>query len=580
MRLLLFFLIPFVGLSQTDSKPTWGCSPSMNFSYLDINNIKTPVYSGGDLHFNLFGNGLPAYEFPKGSGKSAAGASGLWIGGINSVGQLKIACQTYRQGIEFWPGPLNGLDGSISSLQCASYDRIWKVNYTDINDFITNYNNGNVQNNMYMPASSILSWPALDTVVYPAQKLAPFIDVNNDGKYNPKVDGDYPDIKGDQTLYHIFNDNGNSHTNTGGQVIGVQINATTYAYGCPQVVNGKPELLNTTFYNYKIYNRTNFNLIQTYIGVWVDATIGNWQDDYVGSNPQKGYAFAYNGSGNDSIYGNILPATGTVMLKAPKATLNDGIDNDNDGVTDELNEELLTPDIYYYNHLSSGFMSSNPAINDPQNAAQFYQYLNGYWRDGSPYTCGGYAYGGTTITKHVFPGSQQTNTVCVINWTEKNLANTPGDRCYLLSVGPFDFNGRDSTEIEFAFVTSIDSSSVGNTDGSIIKLESDIDKIKNFYYSSNKQNCLGTIDVSINELIKNSLTIFPNPVNDKMTCSSSYLKNTKSKLIFSDVLGKEVSTVILGEESNTIDMSLFSKGIYFAAFCIQNERITYKIIKQ
>jgi hypothetical protein len=579
MRTLLLFLvsIPLFVLSQTDSKPNAGCIPAYSSAYLDINNIKTPVYSAGELHWNLLSNGQSSYEFPKGSGKPAAGASHIWIGGLNSGGQLKLAAQTYRQsGNDFWTGPIDNVI-SIDAARCGQYDRVWKVSYTDINNFITNFNNGNVQNNLYTPTYDLLTWPTSDTNIYYPQKLAPFIDVNNDGKYNPMQDGDYPDIKGDQSLYHIINDLGHIHSNSGGQALAVQINATDYAYGCPQVVNGKPELLNTTFYNYKIYNRNNDILTQAYIGIWVDATIGNGQDDYIGTNPQKGYAFAYNGSGNDSIYGNILPATGTVMLKAPKALLNDGIDNDNDGTIDESNEELLIPNMYYYNHSTQPF--NNHVMGDPT-GGQHYLYMLGQWRDGSPFTCGDTAYGGTTMTKHVFAGSNQTNTICATNWTEKNLANKPGNRCYLLSVGPFNFNAHDSTEIEFAFVTSVDSNSIGNTDGSVIKLESDITKIKNFYYSANKPNCLNTIDVGLKELFKNSLTVFPNPTDNKIICSSSYFKNDFTKLTISDILGRELFVQILTEETNTIDLSTFSKGIYFATFEIQNERITYKIIKQ
>lgn len=582
MRILIsiLVLIPLFFLSQTDLKPNAGCAPAYNYAYLDINNIKTPIYSGGDMNWNIFGNQLQSYEFPKGSGKAASGASFLWVGGIDVGGQLKLAAQTYRQGgLDFWTGPLSAIDASINQNYCSIYDRIWKVNYTDIKNFISNYNSGYVQNNAYTPTYDILSWPAFDTTLNLPQKIAPFVDVNNDGKYNPKVDGDYPDIKGDQTLYHIFNDNGGNH-GSGASAFGLQINAMDYAYGCPQVVIGKEELLNTTFHHYKIYNRSPYMRLQTYIGIWVDATIGNWQDDYVGSNPKKGYAFVYNGSGYDSIYGNILPATGTVMLKAPKAPINDGIDNDNDGITDEPNEELLIPNIYYYNHFPSFATPPNQAIVDPQNQAQYYQYLTGNWRDGSPFTCGGNAYGGTTMTKHVFSGSNQTNTVCANNWTEKNSANPSGNRCYLLSVGPFDFNGHDSTEIEFAFVTSVDSNSIGNTDGSVMKLESDIDKIKTFYYSTNKPNCVGTIDVGIKELIKNSLSIFPNPTESNLICSSIYFKNDLTKLTIFDVLGRELSIQTLTEETNTIDISSFSKGIYFVTFEIQNERITYKVIKQ
>ena len=34
-------------------------------------------------------------------------ASGIWIGGVETSGQLRIAGQTYRQGgIDFYPGPI------------------------------------------------------------------------------------------------------------------------------------------------------------------------------------------------------------------------------------------------------------------------------------------------------------------------------------------------------------------------------------------------------------------------------------------------------------------------------------------
>ena len=38
--------------------------------------------------------------------------------------------------------------------------------------------------------------------------LAPFVDVDNDGNYNP-LNGDYPKIKGNQSIWWVMNDNGN-----------------------------------------------------------------------------------------------------------------------------------------------------------------------------------------------------------------------------------------------------------------------------------------------------------------------------------------------------------------------------------
>lgn len=47
-----------------------GCSPGSNYKTFDGNNISTKIYSGGDMHFDIFGTGNALYEFPKGSGKN------------------------------------------------------------------------------------------------------------------------------------------------------------------------------------------------------------------------------------------------------------------------------------------------------------------------------------------------------------------------------------------------------------------------------------------------------------------------------------------------------------------------------
>jgi hypothetical protein len=80
-----------------------------------------------------------------------------------------------------------------------NYDKIWKVSYTDINNFITAFNSGSV-----VATPDMLTWPAHGSGNN-SRNLAPFVDYNGDGIYNPN-DGDYPKIKGDQTLYFIFND--------------------------------------------------------------------------------------------------------------------------------------------------------------------------------------------------------------------------------------------------------------------------------------------------------------------------------------------------------------------------------------
>ena len=106
---------------------------------LDINNVRCRLLGAGDFWWDLQNDAK--YEIPKvdpSTGTipvSSSFAGALWVGGIDAGGQLKIAAQTYRQsGNDFWPGPLDN-DGTIEEATCNAYDRHWKVNRTEIDDF-------------------------------------------------------------------------------------------------------------------------------------------------------------------------------------------------------------------------------------------------------------------------------------------------------------------------------------------------------------------------------------------------------------------------------------------------------------
>jgi len=301
-----------------------------NNKYLDINNVKAGVQNKGDLQWNNDIGGV-AYEVPKGSGNSTCFKSSLWIGGLDNANQLHGAAQTYRQGgLDFWAGPLDTINGTIDAVTSLNYDRIWKVSYIDINNFITAFNSGSI-----VATPDMLAWPAHGSGNN-SRNLAPFVDYNGDGLYNPN-DGDYPKIKGDQALYFIFNDKLSTHQVTGCNPMGVEVQGMAYAYGCPAVVNGRNELTYTTFYNYKIINRSATNYHDVFVSMWSDVDLGYYADDYLGSNVTDNYGYTYNGIGIDSSffgpqgYGHYIPAQGINIVKGPFANVNDGIDNNNNG---------------------------------------------------------------------------------------------------------------------------------------------------------------------------------------------------------------------------------------------------------
>jgi len=111
--------------TSVNTKIAAGCSPSNSQTDLDVNNVRTTIMGGGDMWWNLSD---PQYEIPKGGNKHSLFAGALWIGGVDAGGQLKVAAMTYRQGgNDFWSGPLNVDNATISADECAKWDKHFKI---------------------------------------------------------------------------------------------------------------------------------------------------------------------------------------------------------------------------------------------------------------------------------------------------------------------------------------------------------------------------------------------------------------------------------------------------------------------
>jgi hypothetical protein len=547
-----------------------------NFKTLDINNVKAGIANRSDMHWDIGGTQNAMYEVPKGSRKNSNFCSALWIGCLDNGGQLHGGAQTYRQsGSSFWPGPLDTINATIDTATSLAYDKIWKVSYTDINNFITAFNSGSV-----VATPDMLTWPAHGSGNN-SRNLAPFVDYNGDGLYNPN-DGDYPKIKGDQTLYFIYNDKLAARTNTFSPM-GIEVQGMAYAYGCPAVVNGHNELNYTTFYDYKIINRSSTNYHDVFVSMWSDVDLGYYGDDYIGTNVTDNYGYAYNGDANDETvaspigYGSYIPAQGFNIVKGPIANLNDGIDNNNNGIIDEIGEDCKLNKLTYYNN---SFAGTPLQTTDPANGQEYYNYMTGFWKDGSPFTCGGNSYGGTTPTSWVYTADTYTNGVCGSTpWTE---VSAPGDRRLILSAGPFTLNAGQMQEVEYAFVTSFDSSAAPGGAMSLGKLKTDIQKINTFYNLVNKPNCLQAINVGLTEVVKqNDFALFPNPAKSIITISSTINGTIKINYEIVDVLGKVVmQNENTGSDKFSININDLNSGIYFLRLQVNNSVVVKKFVKE
>lgn len=406
------------------------CIPSTSRAELDVNNVRTTLLGGGDLWWDLSNARYEIPKVPKGSDNPrlhSLFAGALWIGGIDAGGQLKIAAQTYRQtGDDFWPGPLDN-NGTVDDAVCSVFDRHWKVTSADITKMIAlkeEYGTNAIPENVI--PTTIKEWPgrgnplavgASNTPLsLSADKpLAPFVDVDDNNLYTP-TGGDYPDVKGDQAIWWIYNDRGNTHTETGGEAIGLEVQATAFGFSTNDEVN------DMTFYDYKVRNFSTSILDSVYFGQWVDPDLGRFDDDYVGCVPELALGIVYNGDNNDdgaAGYGLNPPLLGVDFFKGPRKY----IYNEQNDIVDSV-QLGMSKFIYYNNDFSN--------IGNPQVASHFYGYLSGSWKDGSLVTEGGNGYNTGDPADYMFPDSPGSG-----GWSECDEGNTPADRRFMQSSGAF-----------------------------------------------------------------------------------------------------------------------------------------------
>jgi hypothetical protein len=433
------------------------CADPTAHSFLDINNVRARINLGQSSWWDLIGSA--SYEVPKGSGKHCFFTGSLWVGGIDEQGQIRGAAARFRQvGQDFWPGPLDS-NGQIDSVSCTENDRIYKLNKWQVAEFRVRYNEAG-----YVIPDDILEWPATGNVFAQTDAKAPFIDVNQNGIYEPTF-GDYPafafdepadvdfHLLGDQCLWWVENDQGNVHTETQGEPMGLEMQFMAYAYSTCDPLNDQ------TFYRSKFINKGDHPFHDVYIGQWVDADIGYANDDYVQCEVMRSIGFAYNGfavdgTGGPMQYGPHPPAAGIGILRGPFADSNDGVDNDRDGIIDEAGERLAMSHFVYHNNIGG-----NPAQQDPQTMEDYYNYMRGIWKDGTPMCYGmtGHPAGGCDTgveADFMFPGDSDplgfgTGGIPQPIWTEQTSGNVPLDRRFLLSVGPFSLAVSDTAILHF-----------------------------------------------------------------------------------------------------------------------------------
>lgn len=485
------------------------CAPATGLMTLRWNNVEALIETGGSMWQDRAA-GRAAYEVPKvddGIGPSSIYAGGLWMGGLSTDQTLRIAAVRFREGNDYWPGPLTN-DGTaeVSAATCVQYDNFTVTTRQDAqthrlyHDMI---NAGATPEQMaaaglsdYTTPSYFYTYPAHgNTALLQDYYLAPFYNYDDNEEYDP-TQGDYPwydflreidcanrkredqvPLYGDQTFYWIFNDKGNIHTESTGAAIGMEIRAQAFAF------TSNDEINNMTFLNYVLINQGTQRLTETYFGSYVDPDLGGYNDDYVGCDVQRGLGYCYNGDGFDQDvsgslgYGDYLPAVGVDFFEGPYQD-GDGIDNPltsdiavaeaQDGIPykglgigygDDIvdNERFGMRRFVYYN---IGF-----ALNgDPSQPMHYYNYMRGIWKNNQTMLYGGDGFNTGVVSgmtaQYMFPGDSDpynwsTHGVVPTSgypWTEVTAGNAPNDRRFVQSAGPFTLEPGDYNNITLGVV--------------------------------------------------------------------------------------------------------------------------------
>jgi len=122
--------------------------------------------------------------------------------------------------------------------------------------------------------------------------------------------------------------------------------------------------------------------------------------------------------------------------------------------------------------------------------------------------------------------------------------------------------------------TTVDLSSLGNVKG--LKYEmSASDTYTPYYFAMDDLVYSTTLSLSENNSISN-IKLYPNPVNNILNINNC--KNASIKIM--DINGKQIYSNANCNQTEQIDLSNYSSGIYFAKIVLDNKVITKKIIKK
>ena len=476
------------------------------------------MHSTGQLFWD-FNNAQFLVPFTGGNSPAAIFAGGLWMGGLDPTANLRQASTTYENGTAGIYVP--GLRDANVNL-----NRVWRITSQEVDALIADAADGTIDD--IIPVD-ILEWPAagapgLDNI--DANRLADFVDTDNDGVYNPQA-GDYPavlidgeSVIPDQFLFTIFQPREQAGTPD------LDIHSIMYAF------TGEEDdvLSNSLFLQQKIISREQEDLSAFRFSYFIDADLGCHTDDYVGSDVGRNAFFTYNADDVDGNNGNCEGGVRTY---------------DDPPV---LSLTLLNRPMTHFSYFNNaGINNPEPSTTDPNTPLEEYNLMGSIWLDGTPLSSGGDGYdpASQVPVKHAFSGDPNNPT----EWSMIGEDLPLNDPRALIT----NQLGTLSPGQIVTFDAVINFTNCPGHLPDINKAKENIDELQELYDTG-----FGTLTSTDNLSIPNNeVNLYPNPSSGKIFIDSEHQFDS---YLITDLRGATLST---GQQDgiNEIEVNL-DNGIY------------------
>lgn len=499
--------------------------------------------------------------------------------GSNTIGST-VSSQIYGSTVmynsDLAPGPYTS-PGNYGHETMDKYNRGYYVTADMIETHIAEITSGNPA---YEIPFGIREWPAHgDVSLGQAANLANFIDQNSNGVYEPEL-GDYPAIYGEQCLLNIYH----HHPNAGSSTT-IETHQYYFTFDC----DSEEAIENAVFVRSHKFSRE-VVLFDFFNGDYIDFDLGNYSDDYVGTNVDLAMVYAYNGDSFDEDNGgqigfhDTIPAVGMITLQGLQLD-EDGLDNStttpgqptpngigfNDGIVD--NEHYTMESSYRHTTSSAG---------SPYNLTSWYYTMRGTNPDSSPKTVNGVTvrhdyYGSSDPIFYSSSGIDHGN-----NHSEALIPTPPGERRISCASGPSSFSMNDTMVVINAYVVGVDTVNL-SSDSSVTRLFEHGQTLRDFF-AQNSDECGNTFDVymsdnqlSVKKTEIEQIIAYPNPANNHIQFRGIV---GEANVTIIDINGRTILSFTDVDNNSSLDISFLDKAVYLLQVSDENGQQTIRMIKQ